>query len=188
MSEYADVTKFLRICPLCYDAFMLSRNMRNFIAPPRPRSFAGLMEIYESNYIQLRRLCPDLHALRDEAVSRVAGAMDLHLRLIERSRYTTTVLLTYAFEDADGDERLNPNLIVRIYHDALQAEVLSRSCRLEGEVGVDHLPPEGALKCKWRLNRFLFKWLTYCHRQGHCFTIQAHEESLASSQDVQLTT
>ncbi len=166
---------------------MHSRNMHNFIAPPKPRSFAGLMEIYESNYIQLRRLCPDLHALQDEVVSRVAGAMDLHLRLIERSRYTTTVLLTYTFEDADGDERLNPNLIVRIYHDALQAEVLSRSCRLEGEVGVDHLPPEGALKCKWRLNRFLFKWLAYCCRQGHCFSIQDPGKPLVMAQDVQVT-
>jgi hypothetical protein len=23
------------------------------------------------------------------------------------------------------------------------------------------------LACKWRLNRFLYKWLGYCLRQGH---------------------
>jgi hypothetical protein len=22
---------------------------------------------------------------------------------------------------------------------------------------------------KWRMNRFLYKWLGYCLRQGHCF-------------------
>lgn len=159
---------------------MHSANVRNFICSPKPRSFAALMEIYESNYIQLRRLCPALNDLPGACVSRVSGAMDLHLRIMERCRFTTTMLLTYAFDDPVEGERLNPNLLLRVYHDAHQVEVLSRRCRLRGDVSFSRLDPHNALECRWRLNRFLYKWLRYCRHQGHCFaqgTTQHSSES-----------
>ncbi len=133
---------------------------------PAPRSFAALMELYEQNYIRLRCLCPGLKDITGEVVSQAPGAHALHLIVTEQTRHTTTLRLTYVMDNGD----LRPDLTLRVYHDALQAEVLSRRCRWQG--GLLHArrePGESALLCKWRLNRFLYKWLNYCRRQGHGF-------------------
>lgn len=124
------------------------------------------MDMYEQNYIRLRCLCPELVKINTTAVSCIEGpAHDLQLNILERTRHTTTLQLTY--EMLDGS--LRPDITVRIYHDALQAEVLSRTCRVAGQIEVNRLPGETALLCKWKLNRFLYKWLGYCLRQGHLF-------------------
>ena len=96
---------------------------------PIPRTFAGLMELYEGNYMRIRRLCPGLDTIPYYAVSRVENTLDLHIQILDRCKYTTTILLTYYFQEGLGHWRPNPNLEVRVYHDARQAEVLSRSYR-----------------------------------------------------------
>ncbi|HDP90359.1 MAG TPA: DUF1249 domain-containing protein [Thioalkalivibrio sp.] len=149
---------------------MLTEITRPQSLSPRPESFAALMELYEANYIRLRQLCPDLHRIDGEAVSRVSGCLDLHLQVLETSHFTSTVLLTYYFPDAAGGLRADPNVVVRMYHDAHQAEVLSRVCRVrDARVSAQASGMDSALLCKWRLNRFLYKWLGYCRLQGHCF-------------------
>jgi uncharacterized protein len=133
----------------------------------RPRSFAALMDLYEANYIRLRRLCPDLGCAGGERVSRMPGAMDLHMTVMEQTPYTTTIRLTYLF-GKDGAARRSPDVLVRMYHDARQVEVLGRHCRpLDLAISVEDLPRQRSLQCKWHLNRFLYKWLGYCLHQGH---------------------
>ena len=128
-----------------------------------------LMAIYECNYIRLRQLLPQLASMKEAAVSRVEGALDLHVRVDERNRYTTTLTLTYEFEDELG-RFLAPDIQVRIYHDARLAEVL-RCGRLRGQrdAAYDTGRRDYTLDAKWRINRFLQKWLGYCLRQGHRF-------------------
>ena len=46
----------------------------------RARDLPALMELYELNYIQLRRLVPDLDAVQECSVSKVNAALDLFLR------------------------------------------------------------------------------------------------------------
>ncbi|OOG28623.1 hypothetical protein B1C78_01315 [Thioalkalivibrio denitrificans] len=146
---------------------MLIQDKQPAYLEPRPRSFAALMDLYEVNYIRLRRLCPDLAVADGERVSRAPGAMDLHLVVVEQTPYTTTARLTYLF-GARGHQRASPDVLVRMYHDARQVEVLGRHCRpLDLEISVEDLPRWRGLDCKWRLNRFLYKWLGYCLRQGH---------------------
>lgn len=145
---------------------------------PRPVTFAALMEMYEENYLALRRLCPDLHRQADTSVSRVEGAMDLHLTVLERTRYTTSLRLTYSFGGRDAPQ-LQPDLRVRLFHDARQAEVLGRHCRRTGEdLVIDRIAGQPGLGCRWRHNRFLFKWLRYCLRQGHRFRADAEPQVL----------
>jgi uncharacterized protein YqiB (DUF1249 family) len=150
---------------------MLFNSYCSRIKTPDPRTFAGLMELYEANYIRLRRLCPGLDTITETSFSKTEGALDLHLRLIERCKYTTTIYLTYHFCDSLGELRPEPNLKVRVYHDARQAEVMSRSYRRLGrEIRSRGLSPRGLeLRRRWDLNRFLYKWLGYCCYQGHCF-------------------
>ena len=134
-----------------------------------PRSFAGLMELYESNYIRMRNLVPDPEALPDFTVSRIPGVLDLHLQIVERCKFTTTYNLTYHFHDEEGDFPA-PDLRVRIYHDAQVGEVIACGRRR----GLRHaeynrMQHSYSLEEKWRMNRFLQKWLGYCLLQGHRF-------------------
>lgn len=127
------------------------------------------MSIYECNYIRLRQLIPDLAAVGEGGRSLAPGALDLHLTVGERNRYTTTLTLTYRFEDADG-EFLAPDIQVRIYHDARLAEVVSCGRRRgRRDAAYDSWRRDYTLDDKWRINRFLQKWLGYCLRQGHRF-------------------
>lgn len=50
----------------------------------QPRNLASLMDLYEGNYRRLMRLAPDLERLGESAISRVGGALDLHLSVIDR--------------------------------------------------------------------------------------------------------
>ncbi|AGA33119.1 protein of unknown function DUF1249 [Thioalkalivibrio nitratireducens DSM 14787] len=137
---------------------------------PGAGDFAALMELYENNYLRLRRLCPDLGGIEDGQVSVVEGASDLHLAILERTPYTTLLRLTYEFGSGGRISR-QPDLRIRMFHDARQAEVVGRYCRRrgEGEVRLDAAAGIPGLACRWRHNRFLFKWLGFCLAQGHRF-------------------
>ncbi len=133
------------------------------------KNFAGLMELYECSYIRLRNLVPDLDAVPDEMISRVAGALDLHVRITERCKFTTTFNLTYYFNDREGRFPA-PDMRVRMYHDAQVCEVISCGRRRGFRNAVyNRMYNSYSLTEKWRMNRFLQKWLGYSLMQGHRF-------------------
>ena len=170
---------------------MLIYSFHPCIKSPAPRSFAGLMELYEANYMQVMRLCAGLDNIPHSAVSSIDGALDLHLYLLERCKYTTTISLTYYFQDHNGELKPDPNLKVRIYHDACQAEVLSRSFRRLGiQVNTQDVSSKSELISRWSLNRFLYKWLGYCRYQGHSFPEETvyFEQSRSFTRDTGMLT
>jgi uncharacterized protein YqiB (DUF1249 family) len=133
----------------------------------RPVSFVSLMTLYESNYIRLRNLVGDARRLVGRAVSRAPDDLDLHVEALEHSPYTTTLRLTYLFEEP-GSTVANPDLEVRVYHDARLAEAsrCARWVRHPGLAGLrDGLP--SALGERWLRNMLLNKWLDYCAERGH---------------------
>ena len=135
------------------------------ILAPRRQSLGSLIDLYESNYNRLLRLVPELRCIEGTMVSRVAGTLDLYLTVHEQQRYTTTLSLTYWF----GDE-LQPNAGIVVYHDVHAAELVSFSRRRRRR-SPDRTWRRSAmpdLERKWQTNRFLQKWLGFCHRQGHC--------------------
>jgi uncharacterized protein YqiB (DUF1249 family) len=133
------------------------------------RSFPGLMDLYENNFRQICRLVPAMDELQGWAASRVAGHPDLYLHIEERCKFTTTLVLTYLFETADGEQIKDPELYIRVYHDARQAEVMS--CRKDGFMALQHVEGErpAVIDCKWDSNLFLTKWLEYSLELGHVF-------------------
>jgi len=139
----------------------------------RPGSFVSLMSLYESNYIRLAWLVPDLAALDTAQTSVVASDIPLHLAVDERSRYTTTLRLTYLFEDASG-AIADPDLQIRVYHDARLAEV--QSCaRWHRHAALESMRSQlaRALGDRWLRNVMLNKWLDYCVERGHRFAHRA---------------
>ena len=113
----------------------------------------------------LNVLLPDDLGRSDCLVSRVEGAPELYLRVLERHNYTTFLQLTYVL----GPERhQDPNAHIRVYHDARMAEATSFSPEqgIERFAGPD-LPVRGLVERSWRMNRALLKWLDYLLAQGH---------------------
>ncbi|MEJ2114854.1 MAG: DUF1249 domain-containing protein [Gammaproteobacteria bacterium] len=145
------------------------------LAPPLPNLFSGLMEMYEGNYIRLRKLLGNKDDMSVVAVSRIPRGMDLYMQVLEHTKYTSTIALTYYFSDAEEGFLAYPNLKLRIYYDALQAEVMSKAYkRLDPNFHVFNHQQDPSLLKRWRMNRFLFKWLSNCDRQGHSFQIGAN--------------
>jgi uncharacterized protein YqiB (DUF1249 family) len=133
----------------------------------KPKSFVGLMSLYESNYLRLQRLIPELNRLDGYYRSCVAGDCDLHVEILERSRYTITLSLSYFFYE-NGVRIADPDMKIRVYLDGQLAETmgfsgehrhieLRRLCRIH-RAELDH---------RWRRNIVLNKWLEYLMDQGH---------------------
>lgn len=133
----------------------------------KPKSFVGLMSLYESNYIRLQHLIPELARLDGYFQSRVAGDCDLHVEILERSRYTVTLSLSYFFYEG-GVRIADPDMKVRVYLDGQLGEAMEftgehrhaafrRLSRLH----------RAELDARWRRNIILNKWLEYLMDQGH---------------------
>lgn len=142
----------------------LNANIQTF--QPRPRSFVALMDMYEANYIRLRLFCGDIRALPDQSISTIPGGVPVQLTVLERASHTTQIMLTYLF----ADESRRPDLKLQVYHDSRQVDVISRNCKMLGrDIRLWESQFDSMLVCRWRLNRFLHKWLSYLEFQGHSF-------------------
>ena len=135
----------------------------------RPRSFVSLMTLYESNFIRFGWLVPDLRRLSGSVRSIVSGEPTLELSVVEQCRYTTTLGMSYLFDDSDGPVR-DPELEIRVYHDARLAEARATAVRpahpqlRQLSAGLRHEPDR-----RWSCNMLLNKWLEYCAGTGHRF-------------------
>jgi len=146
----------------------------------RPGSFTGLMTIYESNYIKLGQLTADFAWSGWSMISTSPRDNDVHAQLLRREAYTTTLKLTYWFVEAGGVLVPDPDLIVRIYHDARLAEAVAGRDRhthhklreLAGGGGTE-------LNRRWRINMMLNKWLDYLFDVGH--SLNGRTDTLASA-------
>ncbi len=139
----------------------------------RPVSFVSLMTLYESNYIRLRALVGDVRGLYGRRVSRTPGDCDLHLEVIEHAAYTSILRLTYFFDDAAG-AIAEPDLEVRVYHDARLAEA-SHCARWVRHPGLATIRSKLSLTLgeRWLRNMLLNKWVDYCAERGHRFEATA---------------
>ncbi|HEX2668465.1 MAG TPA: DUF1249 domain-containing protein [Gammaproteobacteria bacterium] len=140
----------------------------------RPRSFAGLMTLYETNHVRMKQLLGNLRRVPEHAVSSSATDLSLYLSVQERSRYTTVMQLTYWFDGTAGSVA-DPDLAVRVYHDARLAEAVScagnpRHAALQGL----WRPARSELEHRWTLNILLHKWLEFCLDNRHRFPHTLH--------------
>ncbi len=137
----------------------------------RPGSFTGLMVMYESNYLKLQQIGGFVHPREMADVSYSPADSDLHLEVLRREPYTTTLKLTYWFPEADGEMVPDPDLTIRAYHDARLAEAVAvasqhRHHKLR-ELSMTHA---AELDRRWQRNITLNKWLDYLLDLGHGFS------------------
>lgn len=133
----------------------------------KPKSFVGLMSLYESNYLRLQRLIPEINRLDGFYRSRVAGDCDLNLEILERTRYTITLTLSYFFVE-NGVRISDPDMKIRVYLDGKLAEAMS-FCGEHRHAEFRRLTRahRHELDARWRRNIVLNKWLEYLMDQGH---------------------
>jgi uncharacterized protein YqiB (DUF1249 family) len=139
----------------------------------RPRSFVALMALYESNYLRLGWLAGVLSSLNGRHRSSVRNDCDLLLSVTERTPYTTTLNLTYRFDEsgAAGDPIEYPDMGIRIYHDARLVEAQEwAGAHANGVLQTLRRNAERELDQRWARNVMLNKWLEYCLERGHRFS------------------
>lgn len=162
-----------------HSGFMELANPKRLLRLGRPDSFSGLMNLVDENYSRFQRLVPDHPLPYETAVSRSESDFELHLTVLERCRYTTTVHLTYWFDTRSGERRADPDVRLRLYHDAGVAEVVD-SCRSRCDFLRD-IDPEigGWLQRQHARNLLVYKWLGYLLEQGHGFAMAARPRQAA---------
>jgi len=157
--------------PYAYDIVqsMFVETLQQRVRLVRARSFAGLMTVYESNHARMKQLLGELGRIPEHAVSRSPTDLSLHLSVQERSRYTTVMQMTYWFDSAEGSVA-DPDLSVRIYHDARLVEAVDCAGNPRHAV-LQPLwrPARSELEQRWTLNIMLNKWLEFCLDNRHVF-------------------
>ena len=131
-----------------------------------PATVGTLLDLCEENYQLLRTIAPQLRSLQGcQRADAARVGPDLHLEILEQSRYTTTLRLTYYFDELAG-RSADPNATLRVYHDARQVEVLDLRQRALPTARA-FAPP--SLDRKWKANLFVSKWLWFCVVSGYRF-------------------
>lgn len=150
----------------------------------RPGTLSGLMNLFESNYSQLLQLIPDLDFKPgqglpfQQAVSRSSDDFDLHLCVLEHTRYTVTLNLTYWL---DNGQTADPDLTVRVYNDAALAETVDgvkSRCAALRDIDPEH---GGWNERQYARNLMLSKWLGYLLEHGHGFAMAARPRASAGN-------
>ncbi len=136
----------------------------------RPGSFTALMALYESNYLRLNWLIDELEYLRGSYRSDSPDDFSLYLSVRDVSRYTTSIHLTYWFDGEGPEPVADPDLDIRIYHDARLAEAMACRHNRRHKVLQGFKTDHGSeLSRRWARNMMLNKWLEYCADANHRF-------------------
>ena len=126
--------------------------------------FPEMMRLSETNFAQLRRLLPR----SDEAGASVnyqVNGVSYSITIIESTRYTTLVEIRQTAPAVSYWSL--PSMSVRLYHDAMVAEVCSTQQIYRFKARYDY--PNKKLYQrdeKHQINQFLADWLRFCLSHG----------------------
>lgn len=142
------------------------------------------MAVCDANYIRILKLFPDFSLAAHRAFALPVVGADrqpdiTHIVMIEvteRFKYTSTVSISMHLTGAGSTFYRPPAMLVRLYHDATTAEVVSyqneRYIRvLYQEDEVPRFYPDE----KEQINEFLAEWLTLCLDAGLGQTAFVHK-------------
>jgi uncharacterized protein YqiB (DUF1249 family) len=144
---------------------------------PVNKSFC-LHQLFESNYLKLVRLIPQLHCIQSSSITaQLYNKPALKLIVVEKTTHTLTIQLTFCSNDGeieliDTDSSHN----IRIYLDTKSAEVMTAPTNLLSIPGNNY--PKAALDAKWPDNYLLDKWLSHCLSQGYELLETAHDQPI----------
>lgn len=149
------------------------------MAVKRPYSIdlSAQMAVCDANFIRILQLLPDLSLGARREIGLVgmtasglqrSGAIITTLEVTECFKYTSTIRITQSL-DQTLEHYLAPEIIVRMYHDAKTAEVVSYQ-QVRYLKAKYPLPNKDMYQAdeKEQINFFLSEWLSFCQREGLC--------------------
>lgn len=122
---------------------------------------ANMHQVCEANYGRLLKLLPDCDTEDLQYQFEVNTNLRYTIKIIECSRYTSTLEMSQ--KNQLGYEFLRPVVLVRLYHDAKMAEVIS--AQNIGSLKPSYQYPNIMMyqkNEKEMVNLFLAEWLQFC--------------------------
>lgn len=128
-----------------------------------------LMSLCEVNYMLLLRILADKEQVGEQRCFFISDFLSYRVTVNEVTRYTTlvTIYQEATIKGYNLTELFRPKMVVRLYHDARMAEVISNQDVEQIKPRYDypnekmHLPDE-----KQQINYFLKEWLQLCLQLG----------------------
>jgi uncharacterized protein len=141
---------------------------------------SGFISLCDANYAKVMKLLPGFEK-QDQQVFGLANGESLlgliEIEITERCKYTTTLNFKQHYPSKTPETFISaPQMQVRLYHDAMMAEVLS----FQGinKIRASYVYPNEAMHQKDEkalCNQFLSEWLTYCLRFGYASEVKVVE-------------
>ncbi len=133
-----------------------------------PDDFIALQDLYARHFTRLNHLINLSELTSTHYVSYSPEGLPLYIEVQERHAYTTLLRLTYFIQDNTGCVTADPDAQIRVYHDSSQAEATHVYPGSVNEPIFGSLVPvDDVVEYRWKLNRFLDKWLIYLSDHGH---------------------
>ncbi|MBN4053889.1 DUF1249 domain-containing protein [Haliea sp. AH-315-K21] len=154
----------------------------------RPYSIdlSAQMAVCDANFIRMLQLLPNLRLGLKREIS-FTNAFNLNaqelgvqgkdylfttIEVIERFKYTSTIRIVNVCERPDidtGTYYQAPEMLIRMYHDAKTAEVISYQQARHFKAKYP-LPNKSMYQAdeKEQINFFLSEWLSFCQKEGLC--------------------
>jgi len=134
----------------------------------QPR-LSTLMNLCDVNYMLLLKLLGDKEDVGEVRQFFISDFLSYEIKVNEVTRYTTLVTISQNAVIMGGNlsQLFRPKMMIRLYHDARMAEVISSQDVRQVQPRYDypntkmHLPNE-----KEQINTFLKEWLQLCHQLG----------------------
>lgn len=126
--------------------------------------FPEMMRLCETNFVQLRRLLPKQDIV-GETIKYNVNNVHYQIVISESTRYTTLVQIKQIYPSVSYWSL--PSMLVRLYHDAMVAEVCSSQQIFRFKSRYDY-PNEKLHQRdeKHQINQFLADWLRHCLANG----------------------
>lgn len=132
-----------------------------------------LMNLCEINYMLMLRILADKEKKGEQRCFFISDFLSYSVLVNEVTRYTSLVTISqdsnvaFKIKNENLTEVFRPKMVIRLYHDARLAEVISTQDIRQVKPRYDypntdmHLPDE-----KHQVNVFLKEWLQLCHQLG----------------------
>lgn len=128
-----------------------------------------LMSLCDINYMLLLRILADKEQVGEQQCFFISDFLSYRVVINELTRYTTLITMSQEanITGYNLSELLRPKMVIRLYHDARMAEVISNQNVRQIKPRYDypndkmHLPDE-----KQQINFFLKEWLQLCLQLG----------------------
>ena len=128
-----------------------------------------LMALCEINYMLLLRILADKEQVGEQRCFFISDFLSYRVTVNEVTKYTTLITINQEanIRGYNLAELFRPKMVVRLYHDARMAEVISNQDVQQIKPRYDypnermHLPDE-----KQQVNYFLKEWLQLCLKLG----------------------